>query len=162
MIVGDENPADDPAGQPYLLSTQILLWYTATRLAAREDELGIHQLGLTDCADSVRAAIRYLWVPDIRFTSCDLRVLMDQPTEAISSHDPPRRRQDNWHAGPKWRRLPQGAMRTMAVVVIGVLGQHRPQLPASQDQHPVQHLPPNPCRPSAPRRRSPAAPAPAW
>jgi hypothetical protein len=25
-----------------------------------------------------------LWVPDIGVTSCDLRVLMDQPTEAIS------------------------------------------------------------------------------
>src|SRR5215216_8197669 len=103
-----------------------------------------------------------LWVPDIRVASCDLRVLMDQPTEAISSHDPPRRRQDNWHAGPKWRRLFQGAMRTMNVVVIGVLGQHPLQLPASQDQHPVQHLPPNRAPPTAPRRHSPAAPAPAW
>jgi uncharacterized protein len=58
LVAGDENPADDPAGLPYLLSTQILLWHTATRLAAREDELGIHELGLTDRADTVRAAIR--------------------------------------------------------------------------------------------------------
>jgi uncharacterized protein len=58
LIASDENPADDPAGLPYLLSTQILLWHTATRLAAREDELGIHQLALTDQADTVRAAIR--------------------------------------------------------------------------------------------------------
>jgi hypothetical protein len=28
-----------------------------------------------------------LWVPVIRVTSCDLRILMDQPTESISSHD---------------------------------------------------------------------------
>jgi uncharacterized protein len=58
LVVGDENPADDPAGLPYLLSTQILLWYTATRLAAREDELGIHELGLPQQADTVHAAIR--------------------------------------------------------------------------------------------------------
>jgi hypothetical protein len=89
----------------------------------------------------------YLWVPDIGVTSCDLRVLMDQPTEAISSHDPRRRRQDNWHAGSEWRRLPQGAVRAVQVVVVGVLGQHRPQLPAAQDQHPVQHLPPNRAHP---------------
>jgi uncharacterized protein len=58
LVAGDENPADDPAGLPYLLSTQILLWRTATRLAAREVELGIRELGLTDHADTVRAAIR--------------------------------------------------------------------------------------------------------
>jgi hypothetical protein len=29
-----------------------------------------------------------VWVPVIRFTSCDLRVLMDQPTEPISPCDP--------------------------------------------------------------------------
>jgi hypothetical protein len=28
-----------------------------------------------------------VWVPGIRVTSCDLRVLMDQPTKAISSYD---------------------------------------------------------------------------
>jgi hypothetical protein len=72
-----------------------------------------------------------VWVPDIRFTSCDLRVLMDQSTEANSSHDPPRRPHDNGQAGPKWRRLPQGAVRAMAVGMVGVVGQHRPQLPAA-------------------------------
>jgi hypothetical protein len=36
-----------------------------------------------------------VWVPDIRFTLCDLLVLMDQPTKAILSHDPCRRRHDN-------------------------------------------------------------------
>jgi hypothetical protein len=75
--------------------------------------------------------------------SCDLRVLMDQPAQPISSHDPPSRRQDNWLAGPKWRCLPQGPVRAVAVVVAGILSQHRPQLPAAQDQHPVQQLPPN-------------------
>ena len=67
------------------------------------------------------SAVAIVWVPDIRFTSCDLRVLMDQPTEAISSHDPRRRRQDNWHAGSEWRCLPQGAVRAVAVVVMRVI-----------------------------------------
>jgi hypothetical protein len=33
-------------------------------------------------------------------TSCDLRMLMDQPTEAISSRDPSRRWDDRWFGGP--------------------------------------------------------------
>ena len=36
-------------------------------------------------ADALDAAVGLVvWVPDIGVTSCDLRVLMDQPTEAIS------------------------------------------------------------------------------
>jgi hypothetical protein len=50
---------------------------------------------------------------------------MDQPTKAISSHDPPGRRRGNRFAGRKWRCLPQGAVRAVAVVMVGVLGQHR-------------------------------------
>jgi hypothetical protein len=38
-------------------------------------------------------------------------------------------------------------MRTVNVVMINVLGQHRSQLPASQDQHPVKQLPPNGAHP---------------
>ena len=34
-------------------------------------------------------------------TSCDLRILMDHPTESISSHDPPSRRDDRWFGGPQ-------------------------------------------------------------
>ena len=93
-------------------------------------------------------ALDDLWVPDIRFTSCDLRVLMDQPTKAISSHDPPRRRQENGHAGLERWRLPQGAVRAVAVVMVDILGQHRPQLPAPEDEHPVQYLPPNRAHPA--------------
>jgi hypothetical protein len=73
-------------------------------------------------------------------TSCDLRILMDQPTEPISSHDSPSRHEGRWFAGPERWRLPQGAVRTVAVVVVGVFGQHSPQLPASQDQHRQQLL----------------------
>jgi hypothetical protein len=65
---------------------------------------------------------------------------MDQSTESISSHDSPSRHEGRWFAGPERWRLPQGAVRTVAVVVIGVFGQYSLQLPASQDQHPVQHL----------------------
>jgi hypothetical protein len=34
-------------------------------------------------------------------------------------------------------------MRTVHVVMVDILGQHRPQLPTAQDQHPIQDLPPN-------------------
>jgi hypothetical protein len=60
--------------------------------------------------------------------SCDLRILMDQPTESISPHDPPSRRDDRRLARPERRQLPQGAARTVNVVMIGVLGQHGLQL----------------------------------
>ena len=40
----------------------------------------------------VQALSADVWVPDTGFASCDLRVLVKQPTEAISSHDLPRRR----------------------------------------------------------------------
>jgi hypothetical protein len=63
--------------------------------------------------------------------SCDLRILMDQSTESISSHDSPSRHEGRWFAGPERWCLPQGAVRAVAVVVIGVFGQYRPQLPAS-------------------------------
>ena len=69
-----------------------------------------------------------------------------------------------WHefAKPQWRHLPQGTVRTVDVVMIGVLGQHRLQLQASEDEHPVQHLTPNGAdpplrvgiRPGCPHRRA--------
>jgi hypothetical protein len=49
---------------------------------------------------------------------------MDQPTKAISLHDPSGRRHDNGHAGSERRRLPQGAVRAVAVVMIDILGQY--------------------------------------
>jgi hypothetical protein len=45
-------------------------------------------------------------------TSCDLRILMDQSTESISSHDPPIRHEGRWWAGPERWRLPQGTVRS--------------------------------------------------
>jgi uncharacterized protein len=58
LVVGEENPADDPASLPYLLSTQILLWYTATRLHAHAGELGLAARALAEAADTVGTAIR--------------------------------------------------------------------------------------------------------
>jgi hypothetical protein len=54
-------------------------------------------------------------------TSGGLRILMKQPIEPISSHDPPSRHDDRWLIRPKRRRRPQGAVRTVALVVVGVL-----------------------------------------
>jgi uncharacterized protein len=58
LVAGDENPADDPASLPYLLSTQILLWHTATRLRGYSGELGLEDRALAGAADTVRAAIQ--------------------------------------------------------------------------------------------------------
>jgi hypothetical protein len=79
-------------------------------------------------------------VPVIRFMSCDLRVLMDQPAESISSRDPSSRRDDRWFGGAKRWGLPQGAVRAVAVVMVDISGQHPPQLPTAHDQHPIQQL----------------------
>ena len=67
------------------------------------------------------SAVAIVWVPDIRFTSCDLRVLMDQPTEAISSYDASSRPDDRWFGRPERGCLPQGAVRAVAVVVMRVI-----------------------------------------
>ncbi|HWC41465.1 MAG TPA: glycoside hydrolase family 125 protein [Actinomycetota bacterium] len=58
LIAGEENPADDPTSLPYLLSTQILLWYTASRLRAHAGALGLAARALDGTAGTVRAAIR--------------------------------------------------------------------------------------------------------
>jgi uncharacterized protein len=58
LVAGEENPADDPASLPFLLSTQVLRWHTATRLRAHAGELGLEPRPLGEAADRVRAAIR--------------------------------------------------------------------------------------------------------
>jgi hypothetical protein len=58
LVAGEENPADDPTSLPYLLSTQVLLWHTATRLGAHAGELGLAARALAEVADTTRAAIR--------------------------------------------------------------------------------------------------------
>jgi len=81
------------------------------------------------------------------FISRGLGILMDQPTKSISSHDSLSRQDGSRLDRPEWRRLVQGTVRTVHVGVIGVLGQHRHQMPRSEDEHPVQHLPPNRAHP---------------
>ena len=58
LVGGEENPADDPSSLPYLLSTQVLRWYTATRLRAHAAELGLAAPALAEAADTVATAIR--------------------------------------------------------------------------------------------------------
>jgi hypothetical protein len=103
---------------------------------------------------NVRVAVERVWagpIPATAFTiervgasysiiSCDLGILVDQPIESIASRNGPGRHGDRWFGGPKRWRLPQGAVRTVDVVVIGVLDQYGPQMPAPEDQHPIQHL----------------------
>jgi hypothetical protein len=56
LLPTDENPADDSAALPYSLSTQILYWHTATRLAAVATELGL-TADLEAAASAARAAV---------------------------------------------------------------------------------------------------------
>ena len=58
LLASEENPADDPASLPYLLSTQILLWHTATRLLTHAGELRLDTQALAGTAATVRAALR--------------------------------------------------------------------------------------------------------
>jgi uncharacterized protein len=57
LLVSDENPADDPTGLPLLLSTQILYWHAARRLATHAAELGLGDIDLAAEATTVRAAV---------------------------------------------------------------------------------------------------------
>lgn len=58
LVPGEENPADDPSGLPYLLSSQLLLAYVARRVAEFEGELGLEDLHLHDDAARTLGVIR--------------------------------------------------------------------------------------------------------
>ena len=62
LMPGAENPADDPAGLPYQLSSQLLLAYVARRLAQWEVELGLADLELASASSAFaevgRGAVR--------------------------------------------------------------------------------------------------------
>jgi uncharacterized protein len=64
LIRGEENPADDRATHPYLLSSQLLLAYVARRLAEWEPELAIGDLGLESDADRTLATLRTAFACD--------------------------------------------------------------------------------------------------
>ena len=57
LIATEENAADDPAEQPYLLADQILLWYTATRLADAAEALGLDRGPLRDRTSRSKRAV---------------------------------------------------------------------------------------------------------
>jgi hypothetical protein len=56
LLPTDENPADDEAALPYSLSTQILYWYTAARLAEVAGELGA-RVDFDSAASAARDAV---------------------------------------------------------------------------------------------------------
>ena len=56
LVPTEENAADDPA-LPYALSTQILLWYTTSRLATVAAELGLDGAALADSAARTHDAV---------------------------------------------------------------------------------------------------------
>lgn len=59
LLASDENPADDATDQPFLLSTQILWWWAATRLAARQQVTGL-------APDADAAAVAATLAPRLR------------------------------------------------------------------------------------------------
>lgn len=58
LVPSEENPADDAAGLPYVLSNQLLLAHTARRLAEFADELGLSGQGLERDAAATLATVR--------------------------------------------------------------------------------------------------------
>lgn len=56
LLTSEENPADDDTAElPLLLSTQVLYWHTARRLAIRAAELSLDDLRLGPTADAIRS-----------------------------------------------------------------------------------------------------------
>ena len=108
---------------------------------------------------AARSAPSTVWVPDIRFTSCDLRYSwISPPSRSRRTILPDGAR--TTAVGLKWRCLPQRAVRAVAVVMVDVLAStdRSCRSPRSASDP----IPPGePCPPTAPRRRWPAAPAPA-
>ncbi len=106
---------------------------------AKDVEIAVlrHQL------DVLRRQVKrpeFLWVPKTRSPSCDLGILVDQPTESITPCDP---YDGHWsgrrHSSQRWR-LAERAMRPMPVVVRHIARQRRLQMTSTHDQHPVQQL----------------------
>jgi integrase-like protein len=81
-------------------------WLVAGRVATDREQVA------SDAAVALGDLVGAIWV-----SSCDRLVFMDQPSESISSHDPPWRCQAGWFAGPAWRCLPQGPVRAAAEAI---------------------------------------------
>lgn len=71
-------------------------------------------------------------------TSCDLLIFMDQSAEPITTPNPPRAGHAAGYRDLIGRPLMQGAMRSMGVEVIDILGQHLLQMkvPSWQEMAP--------------------------
>src|SRR5690348_4096688 len=72
--------------------------------------------------------------------SCDLGIFADLAAEPVPAQYPDAGAPSRWIHAPGGRVLLQRPVRSVAVVVIGVLTQDQPQVPAAGDQHPVQAL----------------------
>ena len=79
-----------------------------------------------------------VWVPETLQTSCDLRVFVKDPAEAIAPQDT--RAGVRWHGRQRPKRccLTQCAVRPVAVEVFLVLEQDVPGVGTVHDQHLVQ------------------------
>lgn len=89
LIATTENAADDPAPAPFTASSQILLWYTAQRLAEMADdgELRLGAAALRATAAAVKAGFeryivageRWLYATDAAGTRVDYHDANDMP-----------------------------------------------------------------------------------
>jgi hypothetical protein len=77
---------------------------------------------------------------ELRFL-CGWLVLVEQAGQDGSAGDPSGRHGGNRMVGAWWSQLP-GPVRALAVVMLGVLGQHAPEVAFAEDQHPVDQLGP--------------------
>ena len=73
-------------------------------------------------------------------TLCDLCVFADDAAETVSPQNTHAAHFYGWMETPGGRILLQRPVRTMSVVMIGVLAEDQPQVPFADDQHPVQAL----------------------
>lgn len=69
-----------------------------------------------------------LWVLNIDVTSCDLQILVDQPSEAVPAHDAHTGHVAGRMYPPGGRGLLQRPVRPVRVEVIDVLAEDQPQV----------------------------------
>jgi hypothetical protein len=62
---------------------------------------------------------------------------MNQAAESVSAQNPDVLAQSGWMQAPGRRTLAQCPVRTVRVVVVGVLAQDQPQVPFAGDQQPI-------------------------
>jgi hypothetical protein len=89
-----------------------------------------------------------LWVPKTLSASCDLGILMEQPTESIPPHDPCAGRWSRRCGGSQRWHLAERAVRPVLVIVHDIVRQHRLRMSPPHGQHPVQQLTTNGADPS--------------